>query len=135
MGEHWFAPNGTFLELQRIPIEPASMAPGQRVWQDGKVVAEALSWKERVQRQLAVLKEQLGFVPCDILVRKFESEGAAIFDLPGEYVQFQEDPEAYSKADRQAYEGYLRKWRQAKDFVLEFTVEYWMNEAGEVTSS
>jgi hypothetical protein len=25
---HWFASDGKFLELQRIPIEPATMPPG-----------------------------------------------------------------------------------------------------------
>jgi hypothetical protein len=130
---HWFAPDGAFLELERIPVEPATMPPGHRVWQAGKVVAEGLHWEERVERQLAALKERLGFVPCDILIRKFESEEAGIFDLPGEYVQFLENAEEYSEEDRQAFEAYIQKWRQARDFVLVYNEEYWMNEAGEVT--
>jgi hypothetical protein len=40
----WFAPNGEFLELERIPIAPATMPPGSRQWRDGTVVAERLRW-------------------------------------------------------------------------------------------
>jgi hypothetical protein len=132
---HWFAPDGAFLELERIPIEPATMPPGSRQWSDGKVVAEGLRWQDRVERQLAALRDKLGFVRGEIRVRKFESDGAAIVDLPGDYVQFLENPEEYSTEDRQAFEEYIQKWRQAKDFVLELEIEYWMNESGEVTSS
>jgi hypothetical protein len=132
---HWFAPGGEFLAMERIPIDPATLPPGHRQWLDGKVIAEGFRWEERVKRQLAALKEQLGFVPCEIAIRKFESEEACIYDLPGEYVQFLENPEAYSEEDRQAFEGYIQRWRQAKDFVLEFCNEYWMNASGEVTSS
>jgi len=132
---HWFGPDGEFLELQRIPIEPATIPPGHRQWQVGKVISEGLNWKERLKRQLTALKEQLGFVPGEIVICKFESEEAGIHDLPGEYVQFLENPEEYSAQDRQAFEGYIQKWRQAKDFVLAFYEEYWMNESGEVTHS
>ncbi len=133
---HWFAPNGKFLELERIPIESATRPPGQRVWRDGKIVAEGLNWDERVERQLAAIREKIGFVRCDILICKFETEVAAVLDLPSEYVEFLENLKEYSQEDRQAFQGYIRKWRQAKDFVLEFYgIEYWMNEAGEVTHS
>jgi len=133
---HWFARNGKFLELERIPIEPAAMQPGHRVWRDGKVVAEGLTWDQRVERQLAAIREKIGVVRCDILIRKFETEVAAIFDLPSEYVEFLDNPEDYSKDDREAFQGYIREWRRAKDFVLDFYgIEYWINEAGEVTHS
>ena len=67
---YWFAPDGTFLELELIPIEPATLPPGSRKWSDGKVVAEGLNWNQRVERQLADLKDKLGFVQGEIHVRK-----------------------------------------------------------------
>ena len=70
------------------------MPPGHRQWQAGKVISEGLNWKERLKRQLTALKEKLGFVSGEIAIRKFESEEAGIYDLPGEYVQFLENPEA-----------------------------------------
>jgi hypothetical protein len=132
---YWFAPDGTFLELELIPIEPATLPPGSRKWSDGKVVAEGLNWNQRVERQLADLKDKLGFVQGEIHVRKFESDAGAILDLPGEYVEFLDNAEEYSTEDRERFEGYIQEWRQAKDFVLDLGIEYWMNEAGEVTSS
>src|SRR5436305_11498884 len=100
---HWFAPNGEFLEQERIPIEPATMPPGHRQWLAGQVVSEGLRWEERIKRQLAALKERIGFVPGDIAVRKFESEEAGIYDLPGDYVQFLENRETYSREDQKAF--------------------------------
>jgi len=57
------------------------------------------------------------------------------YNLPGEYVQFLENPEAYSPEDRQVFEGYIQKWREVNDFVLAHDQEYWMNAAGVVTHS
>ena len=81
---HWFASNREFVGLQQIPMEAATMPPGHRLWQAGKLISEGLRWEERVQRQLAALKEQVGFVACEILVRNFESEVGAI-DLPAAF--------------------------------------------------
>jgi hypothetical protein len=132
---HWFAPNGEFLEMERIPIEPATMPPGQRQWRDGKVVAEGLNREERVKRQLAALKERIGFVPGEIAVRKFESEEAGIDDLPGEYQEFLDNREDYSKEDQKYFDGYIRDWRRDNCFVLNFYEQYWMSESGEVEHS
>ncbi len=123
---HWFATDGEFLELQRIPVEPSPFSTYKPEWE----------WEARVKRQLAALKERIGFVPGEIAIRKFESEyPAGIYDLPGEYVQFLENPEAYSQEDRKWFEKYIREWRDANSFVLAFDDEYWMTESGEVAHS
>jgi hypothetical protein len=132
---HWFAPDGEFLQLERIPIEPALLSPGQRVWQDGKLVAEGLRWNDRVERQLAALKERLGFVPADIAVRKFESEEACIEDWPGDYFHFLHYREEYSEEDQRVFDEYIEDWREGNNFVLEFYEQYWMSASGEVLSA
>jgi hypothetical protein len=133
---HWFAPDGEFLELERLPIPPG---PIQILVRDKPELHTQVVWlrtyDEKVGHQLAELKERIGFVAGEIAVRKFESEEAAIFDLPGEYVQFLENRETSSEEDQKWFDGYIRKWRERNCFVLEFCVEYWMSEDGEVESS
>lgn len=109
---HWFAPTGEFLGLERRPLSFA-----------------------QVQREVAALKEEIGFVAGNIAVRKFESEEASIEDLPGEYQEFLDNREAYSEEDRLAFEKYIREWRQANCFVLGFCEQYWMSASGEVEHS
>jgi hypothetical protein len=128
---HWFASDGEFLGLEpfRMPVEPGKF-PGTTIHRTGSNY-----WKQ-VNREVAELKARIGFVRGDILIRKFESETASILDLPSEYVEFLENRKEYSDEDRAAFNEYIRKWRQAKDFVLEiYGIEYWMDEAGEVTHS
>lgn len=134
---YWFTAGGEFLELQRrqIPDGPS----GGRVWDvtTGTVISEPVSgYWDKLERAMAPLKEQLGFVPGEIAIRKFETEDAGILDLLGDYVQFLANREEYSKEDQQAYDEYIRKWHEAKDFVLAVDgAEYWMTESGEVASS
>jgi hypothetical protein len=127
---HWFAPNGEFLGLERcrMPVEPGTF-PGTAIYRTGS------GYWEQVKREVAALKERIGFAPCDIAVRKFESEEASIQDLPGEYQEFLENREAYSEEDRRAFEGYIREWGRANSFVLEFSEQYWMSASGEVEHS
>jgi hypothetical protein len=133
---HWFAADGKFLELERVPIP---QGPIQITVRDKPELHAQVVWlrsyQEKVDHQLAQLKERIGFVPGDIAVRKFESEEAAIFDLPGEYVQFLENRETYSEEDQKRFDGYIRKWRERNNFVLECCNEYWMSADGEVESS
>ena len=134
---HWFAPNGEFLELERLPIPSG---PIQYTVRDKPEHNAQVLWLRRydeiVEHELAELKKRIGFVPGEITVRKFESEyPAGIFDLPGEYVQFLENPQAYSEEDRHWFERYIREWRQSNSFVLCFDEEYWMTESGEVAHS
>jgi len=64
--------------------------------------------------------------------RRFESEEASIEDLPGEYQEFLENREKYSKEDQKWFDGYIEKWRGRNCFVLDFYEQYWMSESGEV---
>jgi hypothetical protein len=127
---HWFAPDGQFLGLERfrMPFECATF-PGTTIYKTGS------GYWEQVNREIAALKERIGFVPCDIAVGKFESEEASIEDLPGEYLEFLQNREAYSEEDRQAFEGYIREWRRRNCFVLVFYEQYWMSASGEVEHS
>jgi hypothetical protein len=127
---HWFAPDGAFLGLERhrMAVAPDTY-PATTIYRTG-----AGYWG-LVEREVAALKEKVGFIPGDIAVAKFESEEASIQDLPGEYEEFLHDPEVYSPEDREAFEGYIRRWRQSGSFVLEFSEQYWMSAAGEVEAS
>jgi hypothetical protein len=127
---HWFTPEGAFLGLERhrMAVAPGTF-PASTIYR-----TDAAYW-EQVEREVAALKEKIGFVPADIAVAKFESEKASIQDLPGRYEEFLDDPQAYPPEDREAFEGLIRQWRQSGSFVLEFSEEYWISAAGEVESS
>ena len=134
---HWFTAKGKFLKLERVPI---SSAPTPHTVKDkaklhSQVVWGPRSYEEIVGPQLVELKEHIGFVPGEIAVRKFESEEAGIFDLPGEYQDFLDNREDYSEEDQKAFDGYISEFRRSKSFVLEFTEDYWMSESGEVEHS
>jgi hypothetical protein len=134
---HWFSAKGKFLKLERVPI---SSAPTPHTVKDkaklhSQVVWGPRSYEELVGPQLVELKEHIGFVPGEIAVRKFESEEAGIFDLPGEYQDFLDNREDYSEEDQKAFDGYIREFRRRKCFVLEFSEDYWMSESGEVEHS
>ena len=81
------------------------------------------------------MKEQIGFVPGEIAIRKFDSEEAGIYDLPGEYVEYLENRETYSEEDKRWFDEYIRKWREGNCFVLGYCEEHWMSESGEVEHS
>jgi hypothetical protein len=127
---HWFAPNGEFLELERIrmAVEPGTF-PGTRIYRTG------LDYWEQVNHEIAALKARIDFVPADILIRKFESEEACIEDLPGDYFYFLQHREEYSEEDQRVFDEYIRDWRKGNNFVLEFCEQYWMSASGEVLSA
>src|SRR5262245_9175924 len=84
---HWFDMEGRFLGLERFPmaVDPPTF-PGTTIYRTGS------EYHLEVDAEMLALKEQLGFQPADIRVRAFESEEAAIADLPGEYEQFLKSP-------------------------------------------
>lgn len=134
---HWFAPEGKFLNLQRVPI---ASAPTPHSVKDKAKLQSQVVWgpkwyEELVGPQLVELKERIGFVPGEIAVRKFESEEAAILDLPDEFQEFLDNREDYSEEDQKRFDGYIRQFRSSKCFVLVFSEDYWMSESGEVEHS
>jgi hypothetical protein len=133
---HWFAADGEFLELERVPIPPG---PIQITVRDKPELHAQVVWlrsyKEKVEHQLAELKERIGFVPGEIAVRKFQSDEAGIQDLPGEYEEFLMKRDDYSEEDQRYFDGYIREFRNRNCFVLEFCEQYWMSADGEVEHS
>jgi hypothetical protein len=127
---HWFAPDGAFLCLERHRM---GVAPG--TFPATPIYRTDAGYREQVEREIAALKEKMGFVPGDIAVAKFESEEAGIQDLPGEYEEFLRDPQAYPPEDREAFERSIRQWRESGSFVLEFSEQYWLSAAGKVEAS
>lgn len=116
---HWFSPAGEFLGLERQLLD----------------ITQGPDYQENVERAMGAIKDRIAFRPHPIQVRKFESEEASIHDLPGEYQEFLNHPERYSAADREAFEGSIRKWWAGGDFVLEFSEPYWISADGEITHS
>jgi hypothetical protein len=78
-----------------------------------------------VAAEMAAVKEQLGFLPADIRVQKFESE-EAIADLTGEYEQFLESPESADPEQREHFPQYIAEWQAEGRFVLGWCVDYWL---------
>src|SRR5262245_30251813 len=74
---HWFDMEGPFLGMERFPmaVDPPTF-PGTTIYRTGS------EYHRAVDAAMAALKERLGFRPAEIRVRKFESEEAAIADLP-----------------------------------------------------
>lgn len=127
---HWFDLEGQFLRVERfrMAVDPPRF-PGTRIYVTGSAYHRA------AEAEMAALKQTLGFVPADIRVRAFESEEAAIADLPSEYVQYLEAPESYSAEDRKWYDEYVSEWRRKGQFVLCWSSEYWLSNDGEVMCS
>jgi hypothetical protein len=124
---HWFDLEGRFLGLERFPmaVEPPTF-PGTTIYQTGG------EYQRKVDTEMDALKQKLGFVPDDIQVRAFESEEAAIADLPGEYEQFLESPESADPEEWEHFRRYIAQWRAEGRFVLDWGVDYWLSEDGRV---
>jgi hypothetical protein len=85
-----------------------------------------------VDAEMDAFKEHLGFRPVDIRVRAFESEQAAIADLPAEYEQFLESPASANAEEQEHLPGYIAQWRAEGRFVLYWCVDYWLSADGRV---
>jgi hypothetical protein len=124
---HWFDMEGRFLSLERfrMKVDPPTF-PGTTIYRTGS------EYHRAVDGEMAALKERLGFQPADIRVRAFESEEAAIADLPGEYEQFLELPESAGAEERVCFPEYIAEWRAEGRFVLYLCVDYWLSADGRV---
>lgn len=126
---HWFDLEGRFLGLERFPMatDPPTF-PGTTIYRTGT------EYHRAVDAEMDALKGQLGFRPADIRVYAFESEDAAIADLPGEYEQFLESPESADADEREHFPQYIAEWRAEGRFVLNWCVDYWLSADGRVLS-
>jgi len=127
---HWFDRDGQFLALERfrMDVDPPTL-PGAEIYQPDS------DYHRQAEREMAALKERLGFEPADIRVRAFESEEAAIADMPGEYVEYLEADSPPGEEDRAFFEEAIEKWRRDGNFVLSWYEQYWVSAAGEVIAS
>jgi hypothetical protein len=64
--------------------------------------------------------------------RDFESEEAAIADLPGEYERFLESPQSADPEEQEYFPAYIAEWRAEGRFVLLWCVDYWLTADGRV---
>jgi hypothetical protein len=126
---HWFDSEGRFVEVWRfqMAVDPEKY-PGKSIYR-----TDAAYWQQ-VKSEIETIKARIGFVPADILVRKFESEEASIEDLPGTFADFLRSPHAYDEADRKSLEDAIRYWHEQGCFVLSWGEDYWLSGSGEVIS-
>jgi len=118
---------GSFVGVYCRPIatvgEPSSFSPAELA--DSGAVT------------IAVWQDQIGFVSATIHLRPFYIDSAwiGIRDLPEHYRDVIENPEDYDDERRETLMQDIGVWRERGDFVLEWCEEYYMDRAGEVTSS
>jgi hypothetical protein len=126
---HWFGMDGRLIGLERfrMAVDPPT-CPGTTIYRTGS------EYQREMDAEMAALKQRLGFQPADIRVQAFESEEAAIADLPGEYEQFLESPESADPQEQEHFPGYISEWRAEGRFVLNWCVDYWLTADGRVIS-
>jgi hypothetical protein len=124
---HWFDLDGRFLGLERF-----RMAVDPPTFPDTTIYRTGTEYHQAVDAEMSTLKEQLGFRPAEIRVCMFESEEAAIADLPGEYEQFLEAPESADPEERDYFLWHIAEWRAEGRFVLCWCVDYWLSADGRV---
>jgi hypothetical protein len=124
---HWFDREGRFLGLDRFPLATVPTTfPGTTIYMTGS------EYHREVSAEMASLKERLGFQPADIRIQAFESEEAAIAELPGEYQQFLESPGSADPEEQEHFPQYIAEWRAKGNFVLDWCVDYWLSADGTV---
>jgi hypothetical protein len=127
---HWFDAEGNFVGMERfrMAFDPPTF-PGTSICQTGS------AYEKQAHAEKAALKDQLGFQAAEIRVLAFETEWAAVADLPGEYERFLECPESADSEEREYFPGYIAEWRAKGRFVLTwYGGEYWLSVDGEVLS-
>src|SRR5262249_53955140 len=95
LGVHWFAADGRFLGLERVPLAGTPPThPGTTTYLYDP------AFEQPKAEQPAALKDRLGFRAGDIRVRRFESGEASIRELSGEYEEYLQSPESVSPEER-----------------------------------
>jgi hypothetical protein len=91
---------------------------------------------ERIEMHLHTWRQELGFQPRDIVVKKFfiaELE-LGIEDYPSHLEDVLSDPSA-SDEKKQEVRAAMQTWDTDGQFVLLWGNDYWLDQMGEVTSS
>ena len=89
---------------------------------------------EELHRWLA---ERYGFSAGLIRIKQFYDPDAD-FDIepfPHHFEDLIAGDRNFTRADRERYPRYIREWCQERAFVLKSCNDYWLDDAGEVTSS
>jgi hypothetical protein len=128
---HWFAPDGRFLGLERVPVVAAP--PPKHL--GSTIFRYHAAFEQAKAAELAALKERLEFRPSDIAVQLFDSEEACLQELAGEYEEYLESPESFDDEERQALAEGLEQWRSKGFFVLVWPEEYWLSSDGRVIAT
>lgn len=128
---HWFAADGRFLGLERVPVAaaPPPRHPGTTIFRHDPAFERAKA------AELAALKERLGFRAGDIAVHRFESDEACIQELSGEYEEYLQSPESFSPEEREALAEDLAAWHRKGYFALAWHEEYWLSQDGQVVAT
>lgn len=128
---HWFAADGRFLELERVPLtRPAPPRhPGTNILRYDP------AFERTKAAELAALKERLGFRSGDIAVRRFESDEASVQELSSDYEAYLEAPESFGADERETLAKGLAAWWRDGNFALVWYEEYWLSRDGDVVAT
>jgi hypothetical protein len=93
-------------------------------------------YDRRIQPVIAAWKEEMGFRPATIRVRKFWSAEhyIGIEDYPSHFHEILSDPEADEDEKADVRES-MELWDKDGQFVLQWGNDYWLDGAGRVVSS
>jgi hypothetical protein len=82
-------------------------------------------------------KEELGFFPGAVYVRRFDVDRVGITDRPEDHQAFLDGENAGVTTDEERMEmlASIKRWEEAKRFVFWWGKDYWMNSDGTVEST
>ncbi len=85
-------------------------------------------------RQMEALTAELELSPQPISVQAFQDESGVmgISDLPSDFAEYLESPEAFPEDDPELFDEEIRQWREEGQFVLHLGCEYWISGDGYV---
>jgi hypothetical protein len=93
-------------------------------------------YDQRIQPMIEGWKQEMGFRPATIRVRKFWSAEhyIGIEDYPSHFHEILSDPSADEEEKADVRES-MERWDKDGQFVLQWGNDYWLDRAGRVVSS
>jgi hypothetical protein len=93
-------------------------------------------YDERIPQQLDAWQRELQFQPQTIRVKKFSLPelGIRIEDYPDYFDEVFADPRA-DQEEKDHVRAFQREWEAARQFVLWWGNDYWLDDTGEVVAS